>query len=275
MVRTLFGYSVERQVDDHMQDIIEIKDLHFAIDGVEILKHISAHVREKQRVGIIGPNGSGKTTLLKHIYRALPCDKKTVFIGGKAIEEFSYNESAKALTVVKQENSTDFDFTVEEVVMLGRAPYRKYFEVFTKDDRDIAERALASIGMTAYAKRFFNQLSGGEKQRVLIARSLAQEADIFVLDEPTNHLDVYYQWSLMQLIKELNTTVLGVFHELNLAAYFCDYLYVLANGEIVCSGKPGDVLTEKLLANVFRVHADIIIQDEGYPKIMINGAITA
>ena len=159
--------------------------------------------------------------------------------------------------------------------MLGRAPYRKYFEPFTKEDQDISQRALESIGMTNYAKRSFNQLSGGEKQRVLIARSLAQEADIFVLDEPTNHLDVYYQWSLMQLIKELNTTVLGVFHELNLAAYFCDYLYVLADGEIVCSGPPGDVLTTELLARVFRVHADIIIQDEGCPKIMINGAITA
>lgn len=254
---------------------IETRNLNYSIDQAQILKQVSLAVENRHMVGIIGPNGSGKTTLLRHMYRALPVGRKTVFINSRPIEEYAFSESARTVTVVRQENSSDFDFAVENMVLLGRAPYRKSFESFTAEDVRIAGEALASIGMERFAKRSFNALSGGEKQRVLIARSLAQQADIFLLDEPTNHLDVHYQWSLMKMIRDLNATVLGVFHELNLAAHFCDELYVLESGRIAAHGKPAEVLTKELMARVFRVDTDILPLENGRCHIIFNEAITA
>ena len=256
-----------------MESTIRTDGLSFAIGEAQILKQVSVAVEERQMVGIIGPNGSGKTTFLRHLYRALPVAKKTVFIRGRGIEEYSFGESAREVTVVRQENASDFDFSVENMVLLGRAPYRRSFEGFTPEDRAIAAQALASIGMEAYRDRSFNGLSGGEKQRVLIARSLAQRADIMLLDEPTNHLDVYYQWSLMRTIRDLGVTVLGVFHELNLAAHFCDHLYVLAHGAVVAAGTPSQILTSELMGEVFGVDAEIVKLPRGQPHVLINGAL--
>ncbi|MDE5649352.1 MAG: ABC transporter ATP-binding protein, partial [Oscillospiraceae bacterium] len=249
---------------------VEIRNLSYSISDYRILEDVSRNVSDKKMVGVIGPNGSGKTTLLKHIYRALPPQKKTVYINQKEIESYNFSESAREITVMRQENTSDFDFTVMDMVLLGRAPYRKYFEAFSAEDRKIAKKALVSIGMDKYADRSFNALSGGEKQRVLIARSLTQGADILILDEPTNHLDVHYQWNLMELISKMNRTVLSVFHELNLASKFCDYIYVLQNGQIVSEGKPKDVFTKDLMADVFRVDAEIISTEEGHPHIIYN-----
>ncbi len=254
-----------------MKTRIEVRRLGYSIDETEILHEVSLAVQDKKMVGIIGPNGSGKTTLLKHIYRALPVNRKTVYINGRALEDYPYAESAKTVTVVKQENTSDFEFTVEGMVLLGRSPYRKSYEAFTKEDYSIARDALQSIGMLPFANRSFNALSGGEKQRVLIARSLAQQAEIYILDEPTNHLDVHYQWNLMELIRKLNATILGVFHEMNLAAYYCDELIVLDHGRIVEYGTPKEVLTSKLLSDVFGVKAEVVSLQGGQPHIIIQG----
>lgn len=258
-----------------MNSKVEIRNLSYSISDYQILNNVSLNVCDKKMVGVVGPNGSGKTTLLKHIYRALPPKKKTVYINQREIEAYNFSESAREITVMRQENSSDFDFTVMDMVLLGRAPYRKYFEAFSSEDRTIAQKALVSIGMDKYADRSFNALSGGEKQRVLIARSLTQGADILILDEPTNHLDVHYQWSLMELISKMNRTVLSVFHELNLASKFCDYIYVLKDGRIVSVGKPEEVFTKDLMAEVFRVDTEIISTEEGYPHIIYNKAIAA
>ena len=133
----------------------------------------------------ISPNGSGKIMLLKHIYRALPPEKNTVFIHGREIESFSYREMAMQVTVMRQENGADFDYTILEMVLMGRAPCRKFYEYDTAEDKQIACNILRFMGMKGIATQHFSTLSGGEKQRVLIARSLAQEADILVLDEPS------------------------------------------------------------------------------------------
>lgn len=254
-----------------MKQRIETRELQYSIDQNEILRGVSLSVSDGKMIGIVGPNGSGKTTLLKHIYRALLPERETVYINNREIESYSYSESARELTVVKQENQSDFDFTVEGMVLLGRSPYRKSFENFTKEDYEIAHQALESIGMINYAQRSFNALSGGEKQRVLIARSLAQQADIYVLDEPTNHLDVHFQWSIMSLIKKLGATVLGVFHEMNIAAHYCDEIYVLSHGKVVAHGKPSEILTSELMATVFGVDADVISLDDGCPYIIFHG----
>lgn len=252
---------------------ILVNKINYSINDNKILEDVSLKVKSKQWVGIIGPNGSGKTSLLKHLYRALPLEEKSVILYEKSLEEYSHKESAQLVTVVKQENPTDFNFTVEEIVLLGRSPYRNFFENYKKEDIDIVKQALEQIGMTSYANRDFNNLSGGEKQRVLIARSLAQKADIFILDEPTNHLDVHYQWSLMECIYNLKSTVLGVFHELGLASNFCDYIYVLNHGKVVNQGTPIEVFTKELMADVFQVDTDIMYKENGKPQILINGAI--
>lgn len=252
---------------------IILKQLHCTIAQRRILQNISLHVAEKEIVGLIGPNGSGKTTLLKHIYRVLPSEKQTVFIEGRALEDYNYRESAQRITVMRQENTSDFDYSIMEMVLMGRAPHRKFYERDTAEDRRIAQSALDYVGMKQYADRSFSTLSGGEKQRVLIARSLAQEADILVLDEPTNHLDVHYQWLLMEVISRLNKTVFSVFHELNLACHFCHRLYVLQNGAVVAHGRPAEIITEKLLAEVFRIHAQVLSLEDGTPYIIYRNSL--
>ena len=253
---------------------IEIRNLDFKIIEKKLLDSVSLAVYEGQTVGIIGPNGSGKTTLLKHIYRALLPEKNTVFINGDAIEHFSYKESARAITVMKQESVSDFEYKVMEMVLMGRTPYRKFFENNTNEDKQIAYNALTFVGMEKDAERNFSTLSGGEKQRVLIARALAQEAEILILDEPTNHLDVHYQWALMDIIKNINKTVLAVFHELNLAAHFCDYLFVIDKGKIVADGTPQQLYTPELFADIFRIEADTTIAEDGKPYVRYKRAIT-
>ncbi|MGP1529029.1 MAG: ABC transporter ATP-binding protein [Treponema sp.] len=258
----------------NMDAAIEINNLTFAIETKKILDSVSFAIQHKQTIGLIGPNGSGKTTLLKHLYRSLIPQANTVFINGTAIEQLSYQESARMLTVMKQESTNEFTYSVFEMVLMGRSPYRQYYESDTKEDKQIAYNALKFLGMEQFAQRDFATLSGGEKQRVLIARSLAQEAEILILDEPTNHLDVHYQWALMDIIKKMNKTVLSVFHELNLAANFCDYIFVLANGSIVAQGTPRELYTPKLFADVFRIEADVIFNGT-VPYILYKRAIVS
>ena len=256
-----------------MKHKVEIRNLSYNVPSREILRQVSLSVEKNQFVGLIGPNGSGKTTLLKHIYRALPPEKNSVYINGREIESFSYREAAKHVTVMRQENGTDFDYTIAEMVLMGRAPYRRFYERDSEEDKRIAMNALRFMGMEELANRPFSTLSGGEKQRVLIARSLAQEADILVLDEPTNHLDVHYQWLLMEVIAGLKKTVLSVFHELNLACAFCDYLFVLNEGCFAAQGTPKQICTPALLEDVFRVRAEVLSLDSARPYIVYQGSI--
>lgn len=256
-----------------MENKVEIRDLSYKVPDMEILRDVSMRVENEQFIGLIGPNGSGKTSLLKHIYRALPPQKRTIFINGREVESYSYRETARHVTVMRQENSSDFDYSILEMVLMGRAPYRKYYEPDTNEDKEIAHYALCFVGMEDKADRSFSTLSGGEKQRVLIARSLAQEADILLLDEPTNHLDVHYQWLVMETISKLKKTVLSVFHDLNLACRFCDYIYVLKDGRIVSHGRPELVVTPEMLSDIFGVKADIISVGAGKPYVIYQNSL--
>ena len=174
---------------------------------------------------------------------------------------------------MRQENASVFDYTNLEMVLMGRSPHKKIYESSDCKDLDIAFNSLKYVGMSDYKDRFFNTLSGGEKQRVLMARSLAQETDIFILDEPTNHLDVYYQWNLIKLIKKINKTVLAVFHDLSIALEYCDYIYVLDEGKNVVEGKPSRVLSKEILRDVFRVDCDIITTANGSKRVVVYNSI--
>ena len=264
---------IDRDMVNSQESAVRVDKLSYAIGEKAILDKVSLSVKKGNMVGLIGPNGSGKTTMLKHIYRALPPEKNTIYINGREIRTMSYKDSAREITVLRQEHGSDFTYTILEMVLMGRSPHRKFFEGDTMNDKKLAHLALQRVGMDHAANRTFANLSGGEKQRVLIARSLAQEADILLLDEPTNHLDVHYQWLLMDLIRSLRKTVLSVFHELNLACAFCDYIYVLDIHHIVLEGSPHDVCTKEMLANVFRIDADVLHDQDGTPRIIYKRAL--
>ena len=237
---------------------IDCVDISVILSGQKIIDNIDLHVGSKKFVGIIGPNGSGKSTLLKCIYRILKPSQGTIFMNGKSLSEYTLKESAQNLAVVSQHNSFNFDFTVREVVLMGRAPYKKTMERDMPTDFAIAEDSLAKVGMLSYAERSFSILSGGEQQRVILARALTQRAKCLVLDEPTNHLDIKHQINLLNLVKTLDITIISALHDLNMAAMYCDYIYVLKDGKIKGHGEPKKILTPQFIKEIYEVDADVI-----------------
>ena len=236
---------------------LETRQVSVTLSRKEIVKQASLQVREGQFVGLLGPNGSGKTTLLKSIYRVLKPSHGAVLIDGDDISALSHRETARRMGVVSQFNNLSFDFTVEEMVLMGRAPHKKAFDPDTEEDYRIAEDALRRVEMLPFRDRSFTTLSGGEKQRIILARALAQQVEMLVLDEPTNHLDIKYQIQIMDVVKSLGVGVLAALHDLNLTLMYCEYVYVLKDGHIVAHGPTEDVITEQLIRDVYEVECSV------------------
>ncbi len=237
--------------------MLKIENLTFSYHKKKLIEDISFNVDKGEFVGIIGPNGSGKSTILKNIYRALTPDSGSILIDGENLTKMPYKKSAKKMAVVGQELDLNFDFLVEEIVAMGRHPHKKLFDIDDEKDKQIINNALVSLGIEDMAKRSYLNLSGGEKQRVIIARAITQESNFLILDEPTNHLDISYQMQIFELIKSLNVTVLSAIHDLNLAALFCDRLIVLKEGKIILEGTPVEVLTSENIYNIYGVNTSI------------------
>lgn len=224
----------------------------------EILKEVSIYAKNKEFVGLIGPNGSGKSTLLKCMYRVLKPHQGCIMLDGILLDKMSYKHSAQSIAVVAQHNSYQFDFSVREVVLMGRAPHKKIMERDDARDYGVVEEALEQVGMSQFINRSFSTLSGGEQQRVLLARALAQQTKCLILDEPTNHLDITHQLQLLKIVKNLNITVISAIHDLNLASMFCDRLYALKDGAVVAKGTPKEVLTTEFIREVYHVESEIV-----------------
>ncbi|MEU8679281.1 ABC transporter ATP-binding protein [Streptomyces sp. NPDC048560] len=255
---------------------IDIDELTVEISGARLVDDVTLRAGESQVVGLVGPNGSGKSTLLRCVYRALRPTAGTVRLGGEDLDSMSARESARRLAALPQEAVTEFDFTVAEVVAMGRLPHQRSMARTTDEDRRTCEAALAGVGAAHLADRGFLTLSGGEKQRVLIARALAQQPQVLVLDEPTNHLDIAQQLEVLALVRRSGLTVLTALHDLNLAALHCDVLHVIDRGRIVASGAPHDVLTPELLAEVFGVRAHRVPHPEtGALQLLFDRLLTA
>ena len=238
---------------------LQVEGMSFSYDEQQLIGDIYLNVAKGEFVGIIGPNGSGKSTILKNLYRALKPDHGAVLFDKEDLYKMNTKATAKKIGVVGQENSVPFDFKVEEIVAMGRSPHKKLFDGDTATDQKIVKNALHQTGIEHMAKRNYLQLSGGEKQRVIIARVLAQQTDFLLLDEPTNHLDIRYQLQMFDLMKELGVTVLSTIHDLNIAALYCDRIYVLKEGRLFKAGTPEEVLTPTIIRDVYGVQVDVIV----------------
>ena len=227
------------------------------IGDKEILRGLDFHLKPKEFLGIIGPNGSGKSMFLKCLYRVQKPTAGSITMNGRTLDELSYRESALQLAVVAQHNVYSFDFTVMGVVLMGRAPHKRLLDRDNADDYEIARRALRTVGMEECAERSFASLSGGEQQRVILARALTQEAECMILDEPTNHLDIKYQLQIMDIVKSLDLTVAAAIHDLNIAALYCDRLIAIRKGRVVGLGTPRELLTEKFIYDLYEVHSKV------------------
>lgn len=191
-------------------------------------------------------------------------------IGGEEVWALSARRAAQRIAVVLQDPPDEFGLTVGQVVAMGRTPHKRMLEGETAEDLARIERALSDVGLAGTEARAFATLSGGERQRALLARALVQAPELLMLDEPTNHLDARHQIALLALVKRLRITTLATIHDLNLAAAFCDRLFVLADGEIVASGTPDEVLTTELLRAVYGVEAIVDRHPGGaYPRITL------
>ena len=242
--------------------MLNINNLSFKYNNEEVLKDIDLHLKENDFVGIIGPNGSGKSTLLRNISKILNPDKGVIYLDQKILNEYSSKELARKMAVVPQDTNVDFNFTVYDIIMMGRNPYQgKWGKIDEKDSKIVNE--VMEVTDTKYLEdKKINQLSGGERQRVIIARSLAQKPDLLLLDEPTSSLDINYQGEIFDLISELNEklslTIIVVSHDLNLASQYCDEIILLSKGKIFAAGSPEEVLTEENIRKVY--NTEVIIK---------------
>jgi iron complex transport system ATP-binding protein len=254
---------------------LELRDLAVDIGGRRIVSGIGLTVPDGGFAGLLGPNGSGKSTILKAIYRVHRPAAGRVLLDGGDLLAMRPRDAARRIAVVAQEFALEFDFTVAEMVMIGRTPHKRAFDRDDSADRAIVDRAMAQVGCADLAGRGFNTLSGGEKQRVLIAVAVAQGADHLILDEPTNHLDIRYQVEILELVAGLGITVLAAIHDLSLAALFCDTVHLLAEGSVVASGTPEAVLTADRIRAAYGTDVLVIEHPEtGTPHLIPRRART-
>ena len=247
---------------------IKTDNVRISFGSAEILKGIGVEIHDREFVGIIGPNGSGKSTLLKCIYRVLKPDSGCIWLGSEELKHLPVRESARRLAVVAQHNDYNFEFSVREVVLMGRAPHKKALERDNAEDYRIVQECLETVGMVDFADRSFSTLSGGEQQCVILARALAQKTPCLVLDEPTNHLDITHQLQLMKIVRTLGVTVVSAIHDLNIAAAFCDRIYVMKDGGIAGAGTPEEVLTPELIRRIYQVEAEVVRDSRGNMHIL-------
>lgn len=240
---------------------IEVKNLKFGYKNDLVLKDISFDIKKGVFLSIVGPNGSGKSTILKLLNNIVDAKTASILIEGKDINRFRKKDLARKVALVPQDTTINYEFTVEEVVLMGRHPYKGRFERENKTDYELVEEAL-KLTNTFYLKdRMITEISGGERQRVLIARALAQEPSIILLDEPTAHLDINHQIEILSLLQRLNkekgTTIVLVIHDINLGIRYSDEIIMLNKGKILGRGTPEEVITKDNIEQAYNLKVEI------------------
>lgn len=241
----------------HADSIFEAKQLCWQVGEIEILRDLNFTIRRNQFIGIIGPNGAGKSSLLRCLFGKNKITKGSLTFNQKEVSSYSRKSLAQEIAVVLQEPPTHFDMSVFDLVSMGLIPRQSLLSFSTQTDRDSVEQAIVDVGLLAKIQMPFNTLSGGEKQRVMLARAIVQKTQVLILDEPTNHLDIQHQIEVLHLVKAMNITVLLSIHDLNMAAAFCDQIILMEKGKIIQQGDCETVLNTKNLKQVFKVNANI------------------
>jgi iron complex transport system ATP-binding protein len=257
-----------------MASELVVEKVNFSYGRRPIIEDVSFKVKAGEMLGIIGPNGSGKTTLLKIITRLLVPDQGSILIDGIDIATWPPRTLARTMAVVPQETQISFEFSVRDIVEMGRSPYLRRFQAMSKQDREIVAAAMEATNVLSLAERSMTELSGGERQRVIVARALAQEPQVLLLDEPTASLDINHEVEIFQLLRRLTNRegliTIVVLHDLDLAAEYCDQLLLLAQGKVIVGGSPEEVLQDEILARVYGV--DVVVYPNpltGKPQVQV------
>ena len=251
--------------------VLEVEKLHFAYNSVPMLRDVSFQVYDSEIVGIIGPNGSGKSTLIKNILCLLNPDSGQVMVDGNRVKELSINERAASMSYVPQFITPNFSHSVFYTVLMGRKPYIGW--KYSENDRKITLDTLKQMKLDDLGDRLFNTLSGGEKQKTLLARAIAQDCRVMLLDEPTSNLDLKHKKEVMMILKEIankkKNSVIMAIHDLNLAALFCDRLILLNQGKKAEEGSPIEVITKENLKKIYDVEVNIAFHNNN-PYIILE-----
>ncbi|GIN92384.1 iron ABC transporter ATP-binding protein [Siminovitchia terrae] len=246
---------------------MEIKDITYSYDKkTNHLENISSKIDQHKITTIIGPNGSGKSTLLGILANSYAPNKGQVMIDGKQLHQIKPKELAKKIAIVHQQNSAPADMTVEKLTSYGRLPYKSIFSNQTPDDQQAVEWALQKTNLIAKKTKMISELSGGERQRAWIAMTLAQSTPYLFLDEPTTYLDIYYQYEILELVKQLNSenglTIVMVLHDINQAIRYSDTIMVMKDGKLIKKGTPEQVVTSELIQEIYGVQAVVKMDEE-------------
>lgn len=260
-----------------MELTLKVRGLKFYYDKKIVLDDIDLDIKEGELLGILGPNGCGKTTLLKNLNKNLSPHEGCVLIDDTDLEEISKKEVAKTIAVVPQTNEIRFAFTVKDIVSMGRLPFIRAFEGESHKDMDIINSAMQRTGISEFSERYINTMSGGERQRVIIARALAQTPKILLMDEPTLHLDINTQFDVLDLVYELskkeNLAVVVVSHDLAMVARYCDRIVLIKDHKIHSMGTLDEVLTPENMDLVFGVDAELSIDEKtGKRTVVLHGS---
>ena len=241
---------------------IEVENLQFGYKE-KIIDDISFKIEEGKFVSLIGPNGSGKSTIIKLLSHLYPPWKGKILIGNEDINSLSKKELARKVSLVPQNTLIDYEFTVEDIVLMGRYPYKKRFEKYDEKDYEIVHEALKATNTLHLKDKYITEISGGERQRVIIAKALAQETPIILLDEPTSHLDINHQMEILNLLRRLNkekkTTIIIAIHDINLASRYSDEIIIIGSGKIIDNGIPEKVITKENMEKVYGINVAIEI----------------
>jgi len=254
-------------ITERQTPLLSVKNITFAYLKDPVLKNVSLDIPSGEVLGIIGPNGSGKSTLLKVLAGIIKCGPQNIFYQGSDISTMKRKNIASAISWIPQENPMVFAFRAIDVVMMGRHPYLSPLIFEKEEDYKIAQEAMDKTETSQFAQRLFNNISSGERQRVLIASAIAQDPEIMLLDEPTSALDIKYQLEILMILRRLNESknmsVVLALHDLHLASRFCRRLVLLNNGEIVADGSPAEVLRKDILEEVYGVSVNIFSKEDG------------
>lgn len=247
-------------MDNKLKKHINVENLNFSYGGEEVLKGISLSFKRGSFYSIIGPNGSGKSTFIKNISRIISPEQKSVFIDNEDITSFNNKTLAKLMALIPQNTSIDYEFTVSDIVMMGRSPYKGRFQDFNKEDEKIAEKYMKLTNIWEIKDKLITELSGGEAQRVIAARALCQETDIILLDEPTSHLDLQYQIEFLNIFKGLkrDKVIIAVLHDLNMASIFSDEIILIDKGRVKALGKPWEVINRENIKEVYNISVEVL-----------------